>query len=94
MSIIPTEPAPASVAADEPAQATGLRPAHVAGGGFAVVVGAVAVAVCNHFGWKLSDADGVLVGGAALGAGAGLGHVVGKVGLAGAFKALWRGSKS
>lgn len=97
MSIIPPEgvpspsPSPAKV---EPAQGSGFRPAHVAGGGLAVIVGAVAVAIANHFGYQLSDADGVLVGGAALSAGAGIGHVIGQVGISGAAAFVWRGSRA
>lgn len=58
------------------------------------VAGAVIVAVCNHFGWHVSDVDAVLVGGAAVSVGVGFGHVISQVGIAGAFKALWRGSKA
>lgn len=86
--------APVSEDSDEPSQKSGLRTAHVAGGGFAVVVGAVVVAVCNHFGWHVSDADSLVVGGAVVSVGAGLGHVVGSVGVSGAFKQLWKGSGS
>lgn len=58
------------------------------------VAGAVIVAVCNHFGWHVSDVDAVLVGGAAVSAGVGLGHVVGKVGIFGAFKQFLHGSQA
>lgn len=83
------EPAPVVVAVPAPKQ--GLRPSHVAGGGFAGVAGAVVVAVCNHFGWPVSDVDAVLIGGAAVSAGVGVGHVISTVGVRGAFAALWRG---
>jgi uncharacterized membrane protein len=99
MSIIPSEvpvasPSPAPVAVAEPVPAAGLKPAHVAGGGFAGVVGAVVVAVCNHFGWHVSDVDAVLVGAAAVSAGVGVGHVIGSVGIKGAVKHFWRGNKA
>lgn len=82
-------PVPESV--DEPAQGSGLRAAHVAGGGVVVVAGAVVVAVCNHFGWTVSDSDSLIIGGAAVSIGAGLGHVIGESGVVGALRMLWRG---
>ena len=81
-------------AADESSQPSGIRAAHVAGGGAAVAVGAVVVAICNHFSWNISDSDALLVGGAAVTAGVGLGHIISKVGVLGAFKQLAFGSKA
>lgn len=88
MSVIPSEAAASPVAAPK----SGVAVSHVAGGGIVGIVGAVVVAVCNHFGWHVSDVDAVLVGGAAVSTGVGLGHVIGKVGIVGAFKHFWRGS--
>lgn len=56
-----------------------------------VAAGAVVVAVCNHFGWHVSDSDSLLIGGAAVSIGVGIGHVLSTVGVSGAFKRLWRG---
>lgn len=90
MSIIAPEGVPKP--ADEPSQApSGLKPAHVAGGGVSVVVGAVAVAICSHYGWRVSDTDALVIGGAAVSVGAGLGHVIGKVGVFGAVRQLLHG---
>lgn len=91
MSII--APEVVSRTADEPSPqvSPGLRPAHVAGGGVSVVVGAIAVAVCNHYGWNVSDADALVIGGAAVSVGAGLGHIISKVGVFGAFKQFLHG---
>lgn len=84
---------PEAPASNEPVHqvSSGLRAAHVAGGGVVVVAGAVVVAVCNHFGWHVSDSDSLVIGGAAVSVGAGLGHVISSVGVKGAFKQLWRG---
>jgi len=87
MSIIPLEPAPS--APSKP----GIQASHVAGGGVVGAGGAVIVAVCNHFGWHVSDVDAVFVGGIAVSAGAGVGHVIGQVGVVGAIKQLWRGKR-
>jgi hypothetical protein len=91
MSVFPTEGSPSPPSADEPAQPSGLTASHVAGGGGSVVVGAVVVAICNHYGWDVSDVDALVVGGAALSFGVGLGHIVGKVGILGAFNTLLHG---
>ena len=95
MTVLPTEGSPSPSSADEPAQApSSLSAFHVAGGGGATVVGAVLVAVCNHFGWRVSDVDALGVGGAVLSIGVGLGHVIGKVGVLGALHTLLHGSNS
>jgi hypothetical protein len=92
LSVIPSEgPEPSHTHA--PAQ-KGVSASHIAGGGVVGGVGAVVVAVCNHFGWHVSDVDAVLAGGAAVSVGAGIGHVIGQVGIVGAFKQLWRGRKA
>lgn len=70
-----------------------LRPAHAVGGSTAAILGAVAVGVANHFGYTLSDPDALVLGSAVLGAGLGLGHVIGEVGIVGAVKQLWRGRR-
>lgn len=93
MSVLTPEGTPKPVAAEAAPESapTGLRASHVAGGGFGGVVGAAAAAVLNHYGVHVSDLDAALLGSAALAAGTGLGHVVGKVGVVGAVKLLWRG---
>lgn len=83
---------PVSVPVSTPA--SGLRASHVAGGGVVGVAGAVVVAVCSHFGWHVSDVDAVLVGGGAVTAGVGVGHVIGQVGIVGAVKRLVFGKKA
>ena len=96
MSVLSPEGVPVS-GPDAPrrsAPKAGLSASHVAGGGVIGAAGAVVVAVCNHFGWHVSDVDAVMVGGAAVSVGAGLGHVIGKVGVFGAFKQLLRGSNA
>jgi len=87
--LAPPVPAPAS--SDVPS-ASGLRASHVVGGSLSAVVGVIAVAVSNHFALHLSDEDALLVGGAAVSMGAGLGHIIGQVGLFGAFRRLLHGS--
>lgn len=74
-----------------PVNQPGLRASHVAGGGVAVALADALVAVLSHYGVHVSDVDALIVGGAAASAGAGLGHVIGAVGLVGAFKRLLRG---
>jgi len=91
LSVIPTEgPAPSE---PDASSQKGVSASHIAGGGVVGGVGAVVVAVCNHFGWHVSDVDAVLAGGAAVSVGVGLGHVIGQVGIKGAIKQLWGGRK-
>lgn len=70
-----------------------MATSHVVGGGAAAFVGAVVVSLINHFFHShVSDADALIIGGAAVAAGAGVGRVVETVGLLGAFKVLLRGA--
>lgn len=72
---------------------SGLRASHVVGGGVSAVVAVAALAVSNHFNLHLSDEDAILVGGSAVSAGIGLGHIIGQVGVLGLFRRVLRGSK-
>lgn len=90
-SIAPNEVVPRAGDEPSPQASSGLKPAHVAGGGVSVVVGAVVVAICNHYGWDVSNTDALVIGGATVSAGAGLGHVIGKVGVFGAVKQFLHG---
>jgi hypothetical protein len=72
-----------------------LNTSHVVGGGFATLFSAVAVSLVNHFFHAhVSDADAMVIGGAVLSAGVGLGHVIGSVGVAGLFSRILHGSKA
>lgn len=69
-----------------------MATSHVVGGGAAAFIGAVVVSVVNHvFKSHVSDADALVIGAAAVSAGAGLGHVVASVGILGAFKRVLHG---
>lgn len=70
-----------------------MATSHVVGGGVAAAIGAVAVSVVNHFTHlQLSDPDAVIIGGAAVSAGAGLAHVIEQVGILGIFRRILRGA--
>ena len=70
-----------------------MATSHVVGGGAAAFIGAVVVSVVNHvFKSHVSDADALVIGAAAVSAGAGLGHAIGTVGVLGLFKRVLHGS--
>ena len=90
--VLPAPVAPAASAAPFASVSPGLRASHVVGGGLSTVAAVAALAVSNHFKLHLSDEDALLVGGAAVSAGIGLGHVIGQVGVLGLFRRILRGS--
>lgn len=70
-----------------------MNTSHVVGGGVATLLGAVVVSLVNRFFHAhVSDADALVIGGAAVSAGVGLGHVIGSVGVAGLFARFLHGS--
>lgn len=70
-----------------------MNTSHVVGGGAATLLGAVAVSLVNRFFHAhVSDADALVIGGAAVSAGVGLGHIIGAVGVAGLLSRLMHGA--
>lgn len=70
-----------------------MATSHVVGGGSAALVGAVAVSLVNRFFHShVSDTDAIVIGAAAVSAGAAVGHEIASVGLAGIFKRIVRGA--
>ena len=71
-----------------------MNVSHVAGGGFGALLGAAFAGLLNKYAsFHISDVDAAVIGSAALSAGVGLGHAVGKFGIKGLFAVLWRGSQ-
>jgi hypothetical protein len=69
----------------------GLTNTHVAGAGFGALVGSVIVALGGRIGLDLTNFDSVTLGVAAVAAGAGVFHVLGRAGsTVGVFPAVWR----
>ena len=87
----PVVPTPKQITEFFAPKPTGIQTAHVAGGGAGSIIGAVVVAVCNHFHVHVSDVDATIIGSAALSAGVGLGHVFAAVGVFPAIKKFFTG---
>lgn len=85
---VPMPVAPSVEVAAPPAQ---LRPSHVAGGGLGGMVSALIVVALAHYHVHVSGVDAAILGSSFLSAGVGIGHVVGEVGIFGAFKRLMVG---
>ena len=72
----------------------GLAASHVVGGGSGAVLGAAVVGLVNHFlHTHVSSVDSAVIGSVALSTGVGLGHVIGQVGIFGAFGRLLHGKR-
>lgn len=72
-----------------------MSSSHVVGGGAAAFIGAVAVSLINRFFHShVSDAEALVIGGAAVSLGAALGRSIEKSGVAGLVSLFLHGSKS
>lgn len=70
-----------------------MATSHVVGGASAAFIGGVVVSLINHFfHTSVSDADALVIGGAVVGAGAGLGRAIEKGGIAGLFSRVLHGA--
>lgn len=71
-----------------------MATSHVVGGASAAFVGGVVVSLINHFFHSsVSDADALVIGGAVVGAGAGLGRALEVGGISGLISTVLHGAK-